>query len=151
MADFVAAPPVPRSYPRLAAFTAQEIAEAERCGYIGDHTDIADEVSWSCSDPLKFTSEMVEHGNNPRAWRGKPYLIWFCYVFENLKAIRRPLFAIEELFLHFQSNLIDNLAQMFAGCGAWDETITPEDWVRIHPVLQKYHVRAVRLLAIERE
>jgi hypothetical protein len=149
MADFVAAPPVPSSYPRLAALTAQEIAEAGRCGYISDHAGVADDVSWSCSDPLKFTSAMVEHGNNSRAWRGKLYLIWFCYVFENLKAIRRPLFAIEELFLHFQSNLIDDLAQMFAGCGAWDETITPEDWVRIGPKLQKYHARAVELLGSE--
>lgn len=94
---------------------------------------------------------MVEHGNDLRAWRGKLYLIWFCYIFENLQAVRRPLYAIEELFLHFRSNLIDDLAQMFAGCGAWDEKITPEDWVRIYPKLQRYHARAVGLLANGRE
>lgn len=122
MADFVAAPPVSRSYPRLATLTVEEIAEAGQCGYIADHTDVTGTASWSCSDPLKYTSEMVEHGNDVRAWRGKLYLIWFCYVFENLNSIRRPLYAIEELFLHFQSNLIDDLAQQFAGAGAWDET-----------------------------
>ena len=94
---------------------------------------------------------MVEHGNDLRAWPGTLYLIWFCYIFENLQAVRRPLYALEELFLHFRSNLIDDLAQMFAGCGAWDEKITPEDWVRIYPKLQRYHARAVGLLANGRE
>ena len=150
MADFDAAPPVPGFYPRLAKLTAEQIAEARRYGYVVDRTDLT-AAPWDSSDPLKYTSEMVEHGNNLRAWRGKLYLIWFCYVFENLNSIRRPLYAIEELFLYFRSNLIDDLAQMFAGCGAWDETITPEDWVRIRPVLQKYHARAEGLLANKRE
>jgi hypothetical protein len=52
----------------------------------------------------------------------------------------------KELFLHFQSNLIDDLAQRFAGAGAWDETTTPQDWARLLPKLQKYHTRAVGLL-----
>ena len=147
MTDFVAVPPVSGSYRRLASLTAEEIAQAEQCGYIDDHADIAGSISWSCSDPLKFTLEMVEHGNDIRAWRGRLYLIWFCYVIENLPSIRKPLFAIEELFLHFQSNLIDDLAQKFAGAGAWDTTISADDWLRMTPALQKYHARAVELLA----
>ena len=146
MNHFVAAPPIPSSYLKLAALNENEIAEARRYGYIADDTDPSAPVGRECSDPLLCTVEMTEHGNDIRAWRSRIYVIWFCYVFENIEAIRRPLYAVEELFLHFQSNLIVELAQMYAGAGGLEEMSSPQEIAYLKAGLRRHYTRAIDLL-----
>ena len=146
MNSFIAAPPVPNSYSRLSALNEEEIAEARRYGYVPDSVDPSGPVGRPCSDPLQHTSEMTKHGNNIRAWRARMYLIWFCYLFENLHTLRRPLYAIEELFLHFQTNILDDLAQMYAGAAAW-ESDPHFDINQAKSRLHRYYAKALDFLA----
>jgi hypothetical protein len=84
-------------------------------------------VLYACADPMCCTREVTAQGNDMRFWRSRMYVVWFCYVYENLAAIPRPVFAIEERFLHFQSNLLGELAQPYAGAGACDENLSQEE------------------------
>ena len=145
MNHFIAAPPVPSSYSRLTALSEEEITQARHYGYVANEVDPSALVGRPCSDPLLCTLEMTDHGNDIQAWRTRMYLIWFCYLFENFDAIRRPLFAIEELFLHFQTNMLDDLAQMYAGAGAWDRDPLA-DIPRLKFGLHRYYITAIHLL-----
>ena len=142
MIQFDAAPPVPSSYARLVVLTAEEVAEARRRGYIEDDVDPSAPVRRRGLD----MSQTAVESDDIEDWRARMYCLWFCYVFENFNAVRRPLSAVEELFLEFQTNILDDLAQLYAGAGA-QCPIPMSERVPQQRQLKRYYDLAIRLLA----
>ena len=128
MLHFDAAPPIPTSYKRLSALNSSELAEAVRRGYVAENPHPSADVSRQGLDSSQ--TGVTQH--DVQDWRARIYAIWFCYLYEHLKEIRRPLYAIEELFLEFQTNLLNGgralpgLAQLYAGAGGWQNPTAAE-------------------------
>jgi hypothetical protein len=147
MLEFERLPPVPAQYFRLAALSPDELAEARRSEYISDAPESGAQIRRSGID--SSTTGVREH--EVRDWRVRMYAIWFCYVYENFTTIEQPLYAIEELFLEFQTNILNSdgeiwgLAQRYAGAGAWDPTA--EELETYHNDLRSYYDNARRLLS----
>jgi hypothetical protein len=103
-------------------------------------------VLYVCADPMCCTSEVTAQGNDMGFWRSRMYVVWFCYVYEKLAAIPRPVSAIEELFLHFRSHLLGDLAPLYAGAGACDENLSQEELKKHATSLKRYYSEAILLL-----
>jgi hypothetical protein len=77
------------------------------------------------------------------------YLLLFAHLYEVFFEIDQPFRAIEDLFLEFKTNILNDgevwgLAQLYAGCAAWE--VTAQERERIHKNLRVYYDTALRLL-----
>jgi len=138
---FSETPRVPESYSRLIALSPQEKAIAEQHGFI----------LRALSTPVEKQRFIPPAGNDdPDDWRVRMYAIYFCYVYENFFEIDHALSVIEDLFLTFQTNVLNGdrfpgLAQQYAGCGSW-EPMGREALKEQHQKLRFYYDNALRLL-----
>ena len=119
MIQFDAAPGVPSNYHRLRVLTMEEIERARFAGYVVDAGNPNEPVRRdgldNCFDPC-LVDDMLD-------WRIRMYIIWFCYIYENLELIPKPSGAIEEILLEFKApEILDvtgrRLATLYAGAGA---------------------------------
>ena len=146
MRRFAAAPPVLGTYPKLRYLTADEIDTARTAGYVSERCAPADEVNRNGLDNL--TEQVPELSIDD--WRTRMYVIWFCYIYENLFAIRRPLGALEEIITEFHApETIDvpgrRLATLYAGAGS-DEPVTESEKRRYADLLLPHYQHALALL-----
>jgi hypothetical protein len=146
MFQFDAAPAVPLRYPRLKALTATEIEKARAAAYVVEAADPREAVR---RRGLNNYSEQWAY-NDIEDWYTRMYAVWFCYVYENLLLIDKPLYAIEELILEFQArealDLPDRrLATLYAGAGGAEPTL-PGERIRQLELLKPHYARAVALL-----
>jgi len=77
------------------------------------------------------------------------YVLWFCYLYENLSPDQHYLKSIEDLFLEFKSNILNGgrwpgLAQLYAGCGA--DRASKKDFEFHRTNLRRYYDTAEELL-----
>jgi hypothetical protein len=84
-----------------------------------------------------------------RDWRTRMYLIWFCYAYENIMLMRKPLFALEELILEFKApGIIDmpyrRLGSLYAGAGGFSDS--DADRAEHLESLKPHYERATALL-----
>lgn len=124
MIRFDAAPAIPVDYRLLQALSADEIKLARQAGYVADSTNPSEEVSRAGID-IDRLEEYMPDDTSLSDWRIRAYVVWFCYIFENIRSIRRPISAIEELVYEFRapSNLdfaASRIAGLYAGVGASD-------------------------------
>jgi hypothetical protein len=143
--QFDAAPAVPLSYARLNALASKEIEHASAAGYVARNADPHMPVKRA---GIAYYDHPIEE--DLRDWRARMYLVWFCYIYEQLLDIVKPLYAIEELVLEFQSlELIDTpdcrLASAFAGAGARDP-VNHAERMRYRALLAPHYRKAVSLL-----
>jgi hypothetical protein len=78
------------------------------------------------------------------------YIIWFCYIYENLGLIRKPSGAIEEIILEFKApGTLDvsgrRLGTLYAGAGAADPLSALDLENRLEK-LKPHYDKAIRLL-----
>ena len=78
------------------------------------------------------------------------YVVWFCYVYENLSLIGRPLYALEELILEFKAqDVLDlpgrRLATLYAGAGG-AEPISPAERNKQLQLQKPHYTKAVAIL-----
>jgi hypothetical protein len=146
MIRFDAAPAVPVDYHRLRVLTVEEIERARSAAYVAD-----------VSDPR----EPARRGglnNYPRPyfdddifdWRLRMYIVWFCYIYENLSLIRKPLGAIEEILWEFKApEILDlpgrRLASLYAGAGT--AALSAHDLKNQLEYLKPHYDKACCLLA----
>jgi hypothetical protein len=146
MIRFDAAPPVPLTYPRLSALVPGEIERARAAGYVADKIDPGSPVKRAGTDNYA----------EPRAnddlhdWRTRMYVIWFCYLYENLLVVEKPLGAIEELILEFKAqDVLDTLdcrlATLYAGAGG-DGPSSSAERSREVCFLKPHYTKAITLL-----
>lgn len=134
-------PRVPVDYPRLIALSQQELGEAINYGYV------------KADAPPRYPHgafQFPENGSNDlHDWRMRMYVLWFAYLYEIFFKIEKPLRAIEDLFLEFNTNILNRgkrwgLAQDYAGAGAWDPT--DAELKLMHSDLRQYYDNALDLL-----
>lgn len=144
---FEYAPAVPATYERLiAALTPSEQEEAIRSGYVARRPkyDFLPAGAGSFGKHFTVSSEVND-------WRNRMLLVWFCFIFENLKQIRNPAAALEEVLFELQggpSGLDEGLiplSTVYTGAAAW-EPRSPDILDREESVLRPYYENAVRLL-----
>lgn len=143
MRQFSAAPAVPIDYSRLAALSAEEIEAAVRAGYVALEVDPSAPVQ---RRGLENSSDIPPDDIND--WRIRMYVIWFCYIYENIDKIRRPLAALEELIFEFKaSSALDipgsRIATDYAGAGSVEplsENELGKQRVSLKPHYQKARV-----------
>jgi hypothetical protein len=146
MRQFDAAPAIPSTYVRLRSLTAEEVAQARAAGYVADLADLAKLICRSGLDNLADDPPPEDTAD----WRVRIYLIWICYIYENLKIIRNPLGAIDELILEFHgSEILDRpgfrIASLYAG--AWTPDSLPEsDLQKQLEILRPSYEKAIHLL-----
>jgi hypothetical protein len=147
MKQFDAAPPVPLDYDRLRALSPIEIALARDASYVAATVDPVLPVQRAgldnCAEPRP--------DEDLRDWRARMCVVWFCYVYENLLRIDKPLYAVEELILEFKAiETIDvpnhRLTTFYAGAGGWEPTSVSER-MRHRELLAPHYAKAVLLLA----
>jgi hypothetical protein len=145
MIQFDAAPGVPSSYQWLVALGAEEVAEAERRGYVMDKTDPSEPV---CRPGIDNCFELIQ--DSMQDWRARMYVIWFCYIFDHFEEISKPLFAIEEIILEFKApDLVDlpgkRLGTLYAGAGG-AEPVSKSNRARHVEFLTPHHAKAIAML-----
>ena len=143
MLYFDAAPAVPLSYSRLKVLTAAEISIAQASGYVGEEADL--EVNQK-RPGLAYDDDFVPD-DSLTDWRTRMYIVWFCYIYENFTAVRKPFFAIEELILEFRGldALHPNFGSLYAGAGGW-EPLSPEAHQKALAWLEPLYFKAIYLL-----
>ena len=146
MIRFNAAPPVPTTYSRLSALASGEIEQARAAAYVADTVDPTGPVQRAgidnCAEPRA--------NDDLRDWRTRMYVVWFCYLYENLLVVERPLYALEELILEFKAqDVLDmpdcRLATGYAGAGG-AEPILPAERRRQLCSLKPHYTKAIALL-----
>jgi hypothetical protein len=146
MIQFDVAPAIPADYHRLRALTQEEIGHARSAAYVSDKSDPREPVRReglnNYSDPYL--------GDDILDWRVRTYIIWFCYIYENLRLIRSPLEAIEEILLEFKApEILDvpgrRLATLYAGIGGHDP-LSEHDLINQLEKLRPHYDKAVKLL-----
>jgi hypothetical protein len=147
MITFNAAPSVPRSYTRLSsALSRQEIEEAVRLGYVAEHTEPSEPVHNE-----KAFNVQSRSGPGLDDWPNRLFLVWFCYLFENLGVVQRPLAAIEEIILELGGGPADldagvpRLASLYAGAAA-REPLSSAELAREREFLEPYYRNALELV-----
>ena len=146
MIKFTSLPAIPANYPRLDALTPSEVSLARADGYIEDEVNVSEPVNRAGVDFSFQPLTTRDLGN----WRTKVYLIWFCFVYENLSTMRKPMGAIEELITEFKApDILDTgytrLGSLYAGAGAADP-LTSGDLQQEIVRLKTHYDRAVELL-----
>jgi hypothetical protein len=145
--QFDAAPAIPSNYPRLReALTAEEIGLARAAGYVADGTDPRSSVRRAGLDNLGEQPAL----DDIQDWRTRIYAVWFCYIYENLLNILKPMGAIEEIILEFGApSVLDTaerrLGTLYAGAGGADPLSASQLRVQLEK-LKPHYVRAVELL-----
>jgi hypothetical protein len=144
--QFDAAPPVPSRYPRLNALTPTEIKQARVAGYVADEVDPSSSVRRAGID--NYAEPRAD--DDLRDWRTRMYVVWFCYVYENLSLIGQPLYALEELVLEFKAqDVLDlpgrRLATLYAGAGGHEPISSVDRSKQLH-LLRPHYAKAAALL-----
>lgn len=147
MIRFHAAPAVPADYPRLQSLSPDEIGQARPFGYVADTVNPAAPVERAGRD---ITFDPLP-GDTLDDWRTRMYILWFCYIYENLAVIQCPMGAIDELILEFRAlEVIDvpgrRLASLYAGVG-WSDPLTASELKAQTEELHPHYAKAVALLA----
>jgi hypothetical protein len=146
MIQFDAPPPIPSAYPRLSALTSAETKKARDAGYIADEVDPRSSVRRAGIN--NYVEPRAD--DDLRDWRTRMYVVWFCYVYENLSLIERPLYALEELVLEFKApDVLDmpgrRLATLYAGVSG-AEPISPAERNKQLQLLKPHYIKAIALL-----
>lgn len=146
MIQFDAAPAVPSDYPRLNALDSHEIDQARLAAYVVDSANPSEPVQRAGADNCTETRADDDMGD----WRTRMYVIWFCYVYENLLLIEKPLYAVEELVLEFKAqDVLDlperRLANDYAGAGG-EEPPSAHKRARRLKSLRPHYDKAIQLL-----
>jgi hypothetical protein len=146
MIQFDAAPPIPAAYPRLNALTSAEIKQAREAGYVADEVDPRSPVQRAGLN----NCEEARADDDLRDSRTRTYVVWFCYVYENLSLIERPLYAIEELVLEFKAqDVLDlpkrRLGTLYAGVGGAHPISSAERNKQLQ-LLRPHYIKAIALL-----
>jgi hypothetical protein len=120
MDQFKAAPRIPANYQKLDTMKPDEIEVAKQAGYITTELEVSKSIN-----RLGNGACLDQPPAHMQDWRLRICLIWFCYIYENLKQIRRPMGAIEEILVEFRfPEQIDlpnsRLGTLYAGAFAWD-------------------------------
>ena len=147
MIQFNAAPAIPIGYHRLGTLTGEEIESARSAGYVVDVSDPSDSAVRDGLDNYAHPPT----GSDILNWRVRMYILWFCYIYENLRLIRKPLGAFEEIILEFKApGILDlpgrRLGTLLAGAGAADPPSPPRDLEYILETLEPHYDKAIRLL-----
>ena len=121
MISFTCVPAMPANYARLRALSVAELALARADGYVDDAVDPRRPVNRAGKD-FSFQPLPTDDIGD---WRTKVFVIWFCYIYENLRELAKPMGAIEELITEFKApSLLDisgkRLGTLYAGAGAAD-------------------------------
>ncbi|HWT97780.1 MAG TPA: hypothetical protein VN229_09185 [Terriglobales bacterium] len=143
MLRFDCAPAVPAGYAKLMFLSPGELDLARLHGYVGDPGGDICRAGEDASDLPLPTNVLSD-------WRCRLYIIWFCYLYENLAAMPRPMGAIEELVLEFKAPVIldfrgRRIGALYAGAGA-DDPLLPEDLARELKALAPHYRLALSLL-----
>lgn len=127
MREFHAAPPIPRSYHWLDIITKEEIEYAILASYVADTANPADPVKRDGLDNYDWPYLR----DDIQDWRIRIYIVWFCYLYEALHMMQRPLRALEEVLVEFKApQILDlagrRLATLYSGVGLADPLSTNE-------------------------
>jgi len=146
MLRFDCAPAMPAGYAKLMFLSPGELGLARSHGYIGDQSDPG-KVNFHAGQDA---TDLPLATNLLSDWRTRLYIIWFCYLYENLGVLPRPMGAIEELVLEFKAPAIldfrgRRIATLYAGAGA-DDPLSPEDLARELKALAPHYRLALSLL-----
>jgi hypothetical protein len=141
---------MPAGYAKLMFLSPGECGFARSHGYIGDHGDPGGDPGQANGHAGLDASDLPLATNLLSDWRTRLYIIWFCYLYENLGALPRPMGAIEELVLEFKAPAIldfrgRRIATLYAGAGA-DDPLSPEDLARELKALAPHYRLALSLL-----
>ena len=145
MIRFTSLPAIPANYPGLDVLTQSEVGLARADGYVEDESNVSESVNRAGVD---FSFQPLTPGDLGN-WRTKVYLVWFCFVYENLSTMRKPMGAMEELVSEFKApDILDigdiRLGSLYAGAGAADPLAScdlQKEIVRLKP----HYTRAVEL------
>jgi hypothetical protein len=121
MRQFDAAPPIPIDYPRLRSLATEEVELAISASYVAETSDPRKPVRRQGLDNYDWPYL----GDYIRDWRIRTYIIWFCYLYESLHLLKKPLTSIEELLMEFKApEILDlpgrRLATLYTGVSAAD-------------------------------
>jgi hypothetical protein len=145
--QFDAAPAIPTDYIRLQeALSVEEIGLARAAGYVAEGTDPRSRVRRGGLD----NSDELPPPDDVQDWRTRLYTVWFCYIYENLLNILKPMGAIEEIILEFGApDVLDTaerrLGTLYAGAGSADPLSGSELQVQLEK-LTPHYARGVELL-----
>lgn len=143
MVEFEAAPAIPRDYKNLDVLTIEEVRKAELAGYVAASSDLG--VIFKRSGERE---EMWTPPQDIKDWRLRVCLVWFCYIYENLEKLARPLGAIEEMLFEFKFPKIldipehEYLGHTYAGAAAFDP-ITAKELVQEKQYLAPHYLDAL--------
>ena len=142
MLRFDAAPPIPSDDPRLCVLTGEEIELARAAAYVADSPDPATPV---CRPGIDWHRALVLAD-----WQNRTYVVWFCYLFEQLGVMKKPMGAVEELILEFRApSMLDVsgriIGALYAGAGAWDP-LSCSEMRRERQNLKPHYEKGLRLL-----
>jgi hypothetical protein len=155
MLHFDAAPPVPSDYRWLCVLAGDEIERARAASYVADSVDPRALVNRPGLDNCSRNSPSdIIPSDDMRDWRVRIYIVWFCYIYENFREIRRPLYAIEELIFEFRApGVIDlpdrRIATLYAGSGA--VSLPHSDRQYVLQQLKPHYEKAINLLTEYRQ
>jgi hypothetical protein len=145
MKRFDCIPAIPNNYHRLQSLTMAEVNQAYSFSYVADSDDPSEPVIREGID----TSLVPYPGDAVSDWRVRIYLVWFCYIYENLNVIQNPNGAIDELVYEFQGiDIIDlpgrRLATLYAGTG--HTPLSDDERKRETEFLKPHYEKAIRLI-----
>jgi len=95
MRQFDATPLVPLSYPRLEVLTKDEIKLATAASYVAETSDPGEPVRRNGLDNYDWPYLDDDLSD----WCIRMYVVWFCYLYESLYLIHKPMGSIEELLM----------------------------------------------------
>ncbi|HVI87272.1 MAG TPA: hypothetical protein VM659_03165 [Dongiaceae bacterium] len=146
MLRFDCAPALPAGYAKLMFLSPAELGFARSHGYIGGDSDPGGAIGRAGLDAsgLPLATNLLSD------WRTRLYIIWFCFLYENLGVLPRAMGAIEELVLEFKApEILDfrgrRIATLYAGASA-DDPLSPEDLARERKALAPHYRLALSLL-----
>ena len=138
--------PVPLGYIRLRVFTPEEVNYAVAAGYVVRPEEGAktENASAACSPNRSRPKDDISD------WRTRMYVVWFCYIYEHLKEIEKPLQAIEQIVLEFRApTVIDApgrfIGSLYAGMGGTDP-VPARERDRQLKMLKPHYEKAIALL-----
>ena len=145
MSNFERAPKIPCDYMRLNVLSPDELTMAVTARYVAgpirDGSELVGKVD--AHDYRKAEDNLID-------WRTRIYVVWFCYIYENMMRIDTPLEAIETIVSEFRApSVIDTpgrgLGALYAGMGATNP-VSGAQRERHIQLLKPHYDKAIALL-----